>query len=99
MSLGLRKSDDFLHDLESQYRWYAINASPHIGVRYLDAVDQTLQKLAKQPDLGRVRHFRHPDLHGLRSFRVEPPFDRHLIFYRYDEQFLDILRVMHGARN
>jgi hypothetical protein len=52
-----------------------------------------------QPDLGRPRHFRHRDLPGLRSFPVEHPFENLLIFYRANDETLDAIRLMHGARD
>ena len=38
-------------------------------------------------------------LQGLRSFRVEPPFDKLLVFYRSTEQALQAWRLMHGVRD
>ena len=99
MSLVTRKSALFLADFDAQFRWYENEAGWEVACRYLLAVDQTLEKLAERPDLGCVRHFEHPDLQDLRSFRVEPPFHRRLIFYRHDNTVLDVVRVMHGARD
>ena len=42
---------------------------------------------------------KHPLLQGLRSFRVEPPFDKLLVFYRSTEQALQAWRLMHGTRD
>jgi hypothetical protein len=36
---------------------------------------------------------------GIRSFRVSHPFDRHLIFYRFDGSTLYAERVVHGMRD
>jgi toxin ParE1/3/4 len=99
MSLLIRKSEFFAADFELQYRWYDSQAGEQVASRYLLVVDQTLAFLAIQPGLGRVRHFRHPELQGLRSFHVEKPFDKHLIFYRHDDRLLEAVRIMHGARN
>jgi toxin ParE1/3/4 len=44
------------------------------------------------PVIGRTRE----ELsHGLRSF----PFGRYVIFYRLNEYGVEIVRVLHGARN
>jgi toxin ParE1/3/4 len=99
MILAVRKSEFFLADLDVQFRWYRMEASEGIALRYLAAVDRTVKELAERPDLGRPRHFTHPELQGLRSCLVARPFHRHLIFYRYDETTLDLVRVMHGARD
>jgi plasmid stabilization system protein ParE len=67
--------------------------------RFSDAVDETIIRLGKQPEIGRVRKFRNPILRDLRSFRLTPPFQNFLIFYRLNENVLTAWRLMHGARN
>jgi toxin ParE1/3/4 len=59
----------------------------------------TLRSLTELPDFGRRRKFRHPALLDLRSFRVNPPFDKVLIFYRVTNDTLEVWRLMHGARD
>ena len=99
MRRAIRKSLFFLSDFETQFRWYEEEAGWEIAWRYLLAVDQTLARLAEHSDLGRLRRFSHPELQGLRSFLVERPFHRHLIFYRFDDANLYAVRAMHGARD
>ena len=98
MNLTISKAEYFLADFDLQFRWYEKEAGWELACRYLEAVDQTLQKLAKQPDLGRPRHFASPELQGLRSFPVIQPFGKDLIFYRHDQTALVAVRIMHGAR-
>ena len=90
MSRLLRRADDFLGDFDHQYQWYLVEAGETVARRYLDAVWRALEELAAHPGLGRLRHFRHPALHGLRSF---------LIFYRYNDQELPVERLMSGRRD
>ncbi len=99
MSRAIRKSEQFIADFDLQYRWYFREAGEDLACRYLLAVDGTLQKLANFPDMGYLRHFPQPDLRGIRSFPVEQPFDRHLIFYRVTETEVEAWRIMHGARD
>ena len=66
---------------------------------YINAVESTLQSLAETPVLARSRYLRWPELVGMRSWRVEPPYHRHLIFYRFDDELLLAERVIHGARD
>ncbi len=99
MSRAIQKSAVFLGDLEVQFRWYEEGVGSEVAWRYLLAVDQTLERLAERADLGRPRHFRHPELQGLRSLLVTRPFHRHMVFYRYDDTNLYAVRVMHGARD
>jgi toxin ParE1/3/4 len=99
MSLTVRKSELFLTDFDLQFRWYIEKAGWETAGRYLIAVDETLETLAVHPGLGRLRNFSHPELQGLRSFPLAGPFNKHLLFYRFDQGTLDAVRVMHGARD
>jgi toxin ParE1/3/4 len=99
MNLALERAEFFIHDFELQAGWYVREANLEVARRYLQALDATLQLLRVQPGLGRTRHFRHPQLKGIRSFRVSPPFNRHLIFYRFDRSTLYAERVIHGMRD
>lgn len=86
-------------DLTHQYRWYLDNANVEIAERFLAGFNDTAQRLAAQPGLGRVRRFRAPELAGIRSFPVGGRFGVHLVFYRGSGDLLNIERVMHGARD
>lgn len=99
MSRSLRRSDRFTEDFDRQFRWYLAEAGETVARRYLEAVWETLGKLADRPGLGRLRRFRHPALKGLCSFRVRPPFEAHLVFYRHTELELSAERLMHGHRD
>jgi len=48
--------------------------------------------------MGRRREFDNPDLIGMRSWRVKR-FPKYLIFYIPIEDGVEIVRVLHGARN
>ncbi len=99
MSLAVHEAEIFEADVARQFAWYLDGADEQLAWRFKVSVDSTLFKLAKQPDLGRRRGFRNPVLSGLRSFRVEHPFNRLLIFYRVHEQALVAWRLMHGSRD
>jgi hypothetical protein len=55
--------------------------------------------MASIPTLGHITSFDPPELHGLRCMQVDRPFERHLIFYRYDELSLYAERAVPGARD
>jgi toxin ParE1/3/4 len=94
ISIALRAEQD----IALQYGWYLENSDVEVAERYLHAIDQTIQRLAKHSDLGVRRHFQSPELAGIRSFQAARPFDKHLIFYQAGDQ-LSIERIMHGARD
>jgi plasmid stabilization system protein ParE len=88
MSLAIQRAIFFNADFEMQFAWYYEKAGPDVAWQFQSALDQSLRKLSSRPDLGRIRHFRDPKLSGLRSFRVERPFKKILIFYRVQPDYL-----------
>jgi len=99
MSLAIKKARAFTADFADTFAWYLDRAGVGVAWRFQAALDRSLVRLSIRPDLGRPRHFRHRDLSGLRSFPVESPFGNLLIFYRANDEALDAVRLMHGARN
>ena len=74
MRLLLQHADFFRTDLTRQLDWYRDEAGPEVAGRFVDAIEATLNTLRRQPDLGRVRFQKLPELAGIRSFRVRKPF-------------------------
>jgi toxin ParE1/3/4 len=66
--------------------------------RYRVAVEDALLKLEAMPGMGRRRESLHPQLRGLRSWVVKG-FENYIIFYREVEGGIEVLRVLHGARD
>lgn len=67
-------------------------------MRFLDAAGATFRELARKPDLGALGEFRSPYLAGIRRWRVKG-FKNYLIFYRQREDGIEVIRVLHGARD
>lgn len=99
MSLAIQRSSFFIADFEVQFAWYFEKAGAAVAWRFQSALDRSLRQLSSRPDLGRSRHFRSATLGGLRSYRVEPPFKKLLIFYRVEGDYLHLVRLMHGTRD
>jgi plasmid stabilization system protein ParE len=99
MNLAVQKAPLFQGDVTNQFAWYFDQAGEEIAWRFFATVDLTLLKLSRQPDLGRLRHFRHPSLQGLRSLQVDPLFNRLPVFYRHTQTEVVAERLMHGARD
>jgi toxin ParE1/3/4 len=85
-------------DLDDQAFYYATEASPEIGHRFLVSAHETFSLLSTQPGLGWNPTLCLPELRGLRLFRVDG-FEKILILYRPLENGVDILRVVHGSQN
>ena len=54
--------------------------------------------LAAMPGMGRQRGFRNPHAQNVRSFPLKG-FPNHLVYYRAVEGGIEVLRVLHGARD
>jgi toxin ParE1/3/4 len=59
---------------------------------FVEAIDQKLSASARRPNMGRLRD---ELANGLRSF----PVGRYVIFYRPISEGIEIVRVLHGARD
>ena len=71
---------------------YIARDNEDAAFRLIDAIDERFEMLARFPMGGQAR----PELlPNLRSF----PVGRYLIFYRPIEDGIEVLRVLHGARN
>jgi toxin ParE1/3/4 len=77
---------------------YIAADNPSAAVRFMDAVDETVQSLVEMPGAGRPREFDHPALAGMRSRQVKD-FENYLVFYRPTDAGIEVLRVLHGARD
>lgn len=85
-------------DVVEQAIYLGQEASEEVALRFIDAVDAAFRRLADTPEIGRLCELRSPRLAGLRSWSV-PGFEKHLIFYRVDEDLVEVVRIVHGARD
>jgi toxin ParE1/3/4 len=66
--------------------------NPTVADHWLDLIDEKCESLSRLPELGRKR----PDLApGLRSL----PAGNYVIFYRPITDGIEVIRVLHGARD
>jgi plasmid stabilization system protein ParE len=86
----------FWWDIEEGVSYLTREASDITAKRWHTAVQKTAKDIVAQPTLGRIRH----DLpwEGMRTLRVQK-FGRYLIFYRWDGETVEFLRVKHGMMN
>lgn len=66
--------------------------------RFCQALEKTINTLVRSPDLGERCRFRSPAVKGMRVWQVTG-FPNYLIFYRANGNLLEILRVLHAARD
>jgi toxin ParE1/3/4 len=71
---------------------YIADDSEQRADSFIDLLDRKINTLARRPNMG---HIRDELVEGLRSF----PVDRYIIFYRSIPKGIEIVRVLHGARD
>jgi toxin ParE1/3/4 len=68
------------------------------ALRFLDAAEDAFQRLARMPEMAGLWESPHRRLAGIRVWRIHG-FENHLVFYRPIEGGIELVRVLHGARN
>ena len=66
--------------------------------RFIDATDETFVMLAESPLLGATYPTKNPRLEDIRVHRVKG-FPNHLTFYFVRQNGIEVVRVLHGARD
>ena len=66
--------------------------------RFRERFRETVKSLCLSPNLGERCSFRNPRTKGMRMWLVDG-FSNYLIFYRIHGETLQIMRVIHGARD
>ena len=99
MNRPLQRNPLFTADVQHQFGWYWDKAGEEVAWQYEAAVEETLHLILRQPEIGRLRQFSEPALRGLRSHVVTPPYNRHILFYRFAGGVIEAWRIMHGARD
>ncbi|MEI8042421.1 MAG: type II toxin-antitoxin system RelE/ParE family toxin [Verrucomicrobiota bacterium] len=83
----------FWIDLEDGVVYLAERASPEIASRWHDEVMAQVKQVESRPDLGRLRRDLVPP--GIRSVIIRR-YPRYLLFYRWSEETVEVLRIKHG---
>ena len=99
MSLPVRRSDEAQLDVELQAEYYAQRESLELAIDFTRAVERASAALGATPFLGPLYKLKQARLGRLRKWRVDEPFDKHLIFYRVDQDAIVVVRIIHGMRD
>lgn len=84
-------------DLAEATRYFVEHAGTDVAHEFLDDVEHAFARLVRFSSLGRPWPTRNPVLRGLRRLPL-----RHFplsIFYRPTESTIDVIRVLHHARD
>jgi toxin ParE1/3/4 len=97
MTAHVVRTDAALSDLNEQAKFIQRDG-PHAAIRFLAAADASFQLLAGMPELDERQEFDRKELVDLRAWQVRG-FENYLIFYRPIERGVEIVRVLHAARD
>jgi len=86
-------SPEALQDLRDIHDYIALD-DPGAATRVIDACEETVSLISNNPEIGVAR----PRLRNLRSMIVTE-FPNYLVFYRLASGRVEIVRVLHGARD
>ena len=77
---------------------YIAEDSPSAAEVFFVAVDNLCELLMNTPSIGSTRIFQSPRLKEMRIMPLKN-FEKYLVFYRFTGDTIQILRVIHGARD
>lgn len=85
-------------DLLEQFVYFGEQESVELADRYLAAVEATCLRLAVHPLIGVVYDSGIARLNSMRRIPVMR-FENYLVFYLARQAGIDVIRVLHGARD
>ncbi len=88
--------EDASLDLQEHCNYLAQN-NRDSAFRFFDAARQTFAALARMPGMGNL-YESEEEIVSVRKWAVKE-FKKYLIFYRYDDETLEILRIIHATRD
>jgi toxin ParE1/3/4 len=77
---------------------YIRRDNPRAALRFLRAARTTMDRLLAMPEMGSLYESDEPELADVRRFPVSR-FRNYLIFYRPTTMGIEVLRILHGARD
>jgi len=89
-------SDAAIADILEQAQWYEGQSGRPLAERWEKAVTSAISHVVRRPAAGAPCTFRLPVLRDVRRATISG-FPKHLLFYRFDDEEVFVLRVVHGA--
>lgn len=91
-------SDAAVADILEQADWYEVQSGKPLAARWEKAVTAAILRIVKGPQSGTPCSFQSPELRNVRRVAITG-FSKHLIFYRFADREIVVLRIVHGARD
>lgn len=92
------KRPEAKRDLIGHFVYLVENANEDTAERFLRHAEARFLHLSQHPFMGSLLNFRNPSLSGMRKWRVNH-FEKFLIFYLPRVDGVNIVRVLHSARD
>lgn len=77
---------------------YLVQDSLETALRFLDAAESTFAFVAKNPEIGALCKFQAVQAQSVRFWPIKG-FEKYLMFYAASKDGIDVVRVIHGARD
>jgi plasmid stabilization system protein ParE len=78
--------------------YYSLKGGIDLALRFLDELDATLASLREMPGLGGTAGFTNPNNADLRLITLMV-FDKIVVYYRISPEAIEVVHVIHGARD
>jgi toxin ParE1/3/4 len=89
--------EDATLDLHEHSNYLAQNSRDN-ALHFFDAARQTFAALARMPGMGQRYESAEEDIVNIRKWSVKG-FRQYIIFYRYDDEIIEILRIVYATRD
>jgi len=86
-------------DVDDAADEYVDSSGLELGLRLLAATEATWEQLREFPLIVHECSWVDARLGGVRRTMVRSPFQVYQVFYRVGEDVIEVLRVLHGARD
>lgn len=96
MTLRIFIHEDASLDLHEHFSYLAENNRDR-AFQFFDAARQTFAALARMPGMGQ-QYDSEEDIINIRKWAVKG-FKKYLIFYRYNDEVLEIIRIIYATRD
>lgn len=97
MTLPIRLRSAAENDVAEHARYLQVR-SVDAAIRFLDAFDATIALIASSPGIGGDCHFQNRQFDKVRVWPIVG-FKNYLVFYRILTDEIEVVRVIHGARD
>jgi toxin ParE1/3/4 len=83
-------------DVDGAIEYYLSEAGDQLALGFIDALERAYRHIGRHPASGSSRYAVELNLPGLRAWPLR--HFAHIVFYVEAEDYIDVWRVLHGAR-